>query len=155
VWAIVSSLVLVILRPHIWTVTLVFPEPIASLNDEIARVKGDFAQPVVEPVTRQRQKQLSEEVMALESLVFPQLDSKIPTDFPPIVADSNRCVRATSTPMWLIQNVIKVIRNSDWQPHVKRWEKSLVEAVWNDRTSQRTRKPNSEATERCSGRNMR
>jgi hypothetical protein len=40
-------------------------------------------------VTGERQRQLSEEATALKSWVFPRLDFKSPTDFPPIFADES------------------------------------------------------------------
>jgi hypothetical protein len=69
-----------------------FPQRIAALKGEITWLKGDFAQTIAEAVACERQRQLSEEVTILKSLVFPQLDFKIPTDFPPIFADSNEDV---------------------------------------------------------------
>jgi hypothetical protein len=48
-----------------------FPQIIAPVKDEIARLKGNFAQTVAEAVTSDRQSQLSEEATALKSWVFP------------------------------------------------------------------------------------
>jgi hypothetical protein len=60
---------------------------ITALEGEVARLKSAFADAVAEAVLAERRRQLSDEVTALKSWVFPQLDSKILKDFPPIFAE--------------------------------------------------------------------
>lgn len=60
---------------------------IVALETEISRLKGDLVRLVAESLAADRRKPLSEELTALKSCVFPQLDSNILTDFPPIFAE--------------------------------------------------------------------
>jgi hypothetical protein len=66
-----------------------FSQLIAALKVEVPELRRDVAQTVAEAVSGERQTQLSEEVTALKSWVFSQLDSKNSTDFLPIFGDEN------------------------------------------------------------------
>jgi hypothetical protein len=60
---------------------------IAMLEAELSQTRSELKLTTAEAIATERRRQLNQEVTALKAWVFPQLDSKIINDFPPVFAE--------------------------------------------------------------------